>query len=82
MYYFSSMKCKTSITLSKDLLEQIDRLIGAAGNRSQLIEQAIREFLTSLARRERDEADLQILNRFADALNEEALDVLDYQADR
>jgi metal-responsive CopG/Arc/MetJ family transcriptional regulator len=74
------MKRKISITLSKDLLRQIDRLIGEEGNRSQLIERAIREYLANTARRERDDTDREILNRCADSLNEEALDVSDYQA--
>jgi len=75
------MKVKTSISLSQDLMRKIDGLAGRYGNRSLLIERAIREFLTSQAKRTRDLKDLDILNSRADALNREAEDVLSYQVD-
>ena len=75
------MKVKTSISLSQDLVRQIDALAGRYGNRSLLIERAIREFLASRAKRTRDLKDLDILNSRADALNREAEDVLSYQVD-
>ena len=75
------MKIKTSITLSEDLIREIDELSGRFGNRSALIEKAIRDFLTAEAKRRRDLQDIEILNRRADALNKEAEDVLSYQMD-
>jgi metal-responsive CopG/Arc/MetJ family transcriptional regulator len=39
------------------------------GNRSALIERAIRDFLSAQAKRKRDSQDLEILDRRADALN-------------
>jgi len=75
------MKVKTSITLSEDLVQRIDELSGQYGNRSALIERAIRDFLSVQQKRRRDFKDLEILNRRADALNEEAEDVLAYQVD-
>ncbi len=75
------MKIKTSITLSEDLIREIDELSGRFGNRSALIEKAIRDFLTAEAKRRRDLQDIEILNRRADALNKEAEDVLSYQVD-
>ncbi len=36
-------------------------------------------FLAQLAKQERYSRELQLLNQYADKLNEEALDVLDYQ---
>jgi len=75
------MKVKTSITLSEDLVRRIDEMSGKYGNRSALIERAIRDFLSAQAKRRRDSQDLEILNRRADALNEEAEDVLSYQVD-
>jgi metal-responsive CopG/Arc/MetJ family transcriptional regulator len=59
----------------------MDALASQYGNRSTLIERAIREFLAAQARRQQDLRDLDILNRRADALNEEAEDVLSYQVD-
>lgn len=75
------MKIKTSIALPRDLVQQMDALASLYGNRSSLIERAIREFLAAQARRKQDLRDLDILNKRADALNEEAEDVLSYQVD-
>jgi len=75
------MKIKTSITLSKAILEEIDQLSDQYGNRSALIEQAVREFLDGVARRRRDLQDMEILNRRSDALNNEAEEVLAFQVD-
>jgi metal-responsive CopG/Arc/MetJ family transcriptional regulator len=66
------MKVKTSITLSADLIRQIDALASQYGTRSALIEQAVREFLAAQAKRTREAQDLEILNRRAEALNAEA----------
>ena len=75
------MKIKTSITLSEELISEIDELSSQYGNRSLLIERAIRDFLAAEAKRKRDLQDIEILNRRADALNKEAEDVLAYQVD-
>ena len=75
------MKVKTSITLSAELLRQIDALASQYGTRSALIEQAVREFLAAQAKRTREAQDLEILNRRAEALNAEAEDVLSYQVE-
>ena len=76
------MKVKTSITLSEELIRQIDALSSQYGTRSALIEQAVRDFLMAQAKRTRDAQDLEILNKRAEALNVEAKDVLSYQVDR
>lgn len=73
------MKVKTSITLSEDVFKAVNRFIGHNGNRSRLVEDAIRRFLSENARKELDETDLSILNSQAAKLNREALDVLRYQ---
>ena len=75
------MKVKTSVTLPEDLVRQMDRLSSQYGNRSALIEQAVRNFLAAEIKYQQNDQDLQILNRRADALNEEAADVLSYQID-
>jgi metal-responsive CopG/Arc/MetJ family transcriptional regulator len=75
------MKVKTSISLPEDLVRQIDGLASRHGNRSALIERAIRDFLAAQAKRQRESQDLDILNKRADALNKEAEDVLSYQVD-
>ncbi len=74
------MKTKTSITLSKDVLAAVDKLSGQYKNRSEFIELAVRAFIAQMARNEQNVRDLEIINRRADRLNQEAMDVLDYQA--
>ena len=73
------MKVKTSITLSEDLLEAIDQRAAQFKNRSDFIESAIRAFIAQVFREEQNAKDLAILNREAERLNQEAIDVLSYQ---
>lgn len=72
------MKVKTSITLSSDLLDELDRLTDES-SRSELIEEAVKAWLAARARSERDARELRMINRHARRLNREADDVLDYQ---
>src|SRR5438874_1120951 len=76
--YTSSMKLKTSITLSEDIVKTIDRASAKDESRSQTIERLLRESLAARARQAADARDLALINRHADALNEEAEDVLRY----
>jgi len=75
------MKIKASITLSEDLVIEMDKLMGRSGNRSALVEQALRDYLAAKAQQIRDAKDLEILNRRAHKLNKEAQDVLSYQVE-
>ena len=79
MQYISSMKVKTSITLSEGLLKEIDRRSNRFKNRSDFIEVAVHSYITPIARQEQNAKDLAIINRRADQLNKEATDVLAYQ---
>ncbi len=81
MSYFSSMKQKTSVTLSPETLRGIDELVDESSNRSRIIEQALVEFLERRRRAQREARDLAILDAAADELNREVEDVLDYQAE-
>jgi len=69
------MKVKTSITLSSNLLNDVDRQPDFK-SRSEFIETAIRRLLAQLGRAETERRDLKIINRHAAALNDEAEDVL------
>jgi metal-responsive CopG/Arc/MetJ family transcriptional regulator len=74
------MKVKTSITLSKELLEIIDeRVRSSHTNRSDFIEAAVSAFIRQQRREDQNAKDLEIINRRADYLNQEAADVLEYQ---
>jgi metal-responsive CopG/Arc/MetJ family transcriptional regulator len=72
------MKVKTSVSLSMEVLSQVDDLI-SYGNRSDFIEQALLQYIGLLHRERRNQNDLARINAVADRLNEEARDVLQYQ---
>jgi metal-responsive CopG/Arc/MetJ family transcriptional regulator len=74
------MKEKTSITLSKDVLEKVDRLAGSKHSRSAFIEGVLRRYLRERAKAALQARDLERINNAADRLNLEAAEVLDYQA--
>ena len=70
------MRVKTSITLPQELLKRIDR---EDSNRSAWIERAARAHLARVEKRKREAKDLDIIDRNADELNKETMDVLEYQ---
>jgi metal-responsive CopG/Arc/MetJ family transcriptional regulator len=74
------MKEKTSITLSADLLSQIDRLAGTRVSRSAFIEYVLRNYFRERSHRKTQARDLKRINAAADRLNLEAAEVLEYQA--
>ena len=74
------MKAKTSITLSSDVLAEVDRFAGSKASRSAVIEKVLRRFFQERKRRKMGARDLERLNAAADRLNAEAEDVLRYQA--
>jgi len=73
------MKVKTSITLSPDVLEAIERMTENRSSRSEFIEEALRAYISQRRRERRNLRDLEILNSRAGGLNREAADVLEYQ---
>jgi len=79
--YISSMKVKTSVTLSEKIVEELDGMTDEGSNRSQMIERAVAEFIERERRQLRDVRDLEILNRSAEEFNEEVDDILSYQVD-
>ncbi len=74
------MKEKTSVTLSKDVLKDVDRLAGSKYSRSAFIERVLRRYLRERAKAALEARDLERLNGAADRLNLEAAEVLEYQA--
>jgi metal-responsive CopG/Arc/MetJ family transcriptional regulator len=74
------MKEKTSITLSKDVLKDVDRLAGSRHSRSAFIERVLRRYLRQRAKAALQALDLERINNAAERLNLEAAEVLDYQA--
>lgn len=80
-WYDSRMKVKTSVTLSDDVLCQIDQEIGEHGNRSQFIEKAVKRYFRLQRKAERDAHDAAIYRRNADEFNAETEEVLADQDD-
>ena len=74
------MKEKTSITLSKEVLTGIDRIAGSKQSRSAFIEAVLSQYLRERNRAQRDARDLDLINRYAEELNRDALEALEYQA--
>ena len=73
------MKVKTSVTLTTELIEAIDEYGQPYKNRSDFIEAAIWAFIKQIVREQQNARDIEIINRNADRLNAEAVDVLAYQ---
>ncbi len=73
------MKVKTSVTLSEELLSAISAETDQS-NRSAFIEEATWRYLRQRQRETRDRLELDRINEHADELNEEAFDVLEFQA--
>lgn len=73
------MKVKTSITLSEELVHEIDAYCDRFKNRSLFLETAARYYIKQLRRAEQDARDVEIINQWADDLNEEVLEALEYQ---
>jgi metal-responsive CopG/Arc/MetJ family transcriptional regulator len=74
------MKEKTSITLSSDLLAEIDRNAGSKLSRSAFIEAILREYFKEKIREAINRRDAELINANADYFNREMEDVLRYQA--
>lgn len=74
------MKQKTSITLSEDLLRELDRRAGSKESRSAYIERVLRRHFRRRAWAARQARDLERINAAADRLNAEMAEVLEFQA--
>jgi metal-responsive CopG/Arc/MetJ family transcriptional regulator len=75
------MKIKTSLTISQDLLEALDRLAGPGISRSAFVEEILRDYVEGRAQARREAREIAAINRHAAQLNAEMQDVLSFQAD-
>lgn len=73
------MRVRTSVTLPRDLLIQVDALVGKNRKRSAVVESALVEYVAKEKPRELYRRDIEIINANAEKLNKEAMDVLEYQ---
>jgi Arc/MetJ-type ribon-helix-helix transcriptional regulator len=74
------MKAKASLTLSEDLIAEIDKLAGSKMSRSAFVEQVLRELIDRRTQARRAARDIATINRHAAALNAEMNDVLSFRA--
>lgn len=68
-----------SVTLSEDILKRLARVSLKGESRSQTLERLVQDALAARERRATDREELARINRHANRLNAEALDVLEYQ---
>ena len=71
-------RIETVVSLPKDLFEQAERM-RKDEQISDVIETALRDYMEKEKPRELNRRDIEIINANAEKLNEEALDVLEYQ---
>ncbi len=74
------MKQKTSVSLSEEVLRELDRHAGGAESRSAYIERVLREHFRRRARVRINARDRRRINAAAKRLNTEAAEVLEEQA--
>jgi metal-responsive CopG/Arc/MetJ family transcriptional regulator len=74
------MKKKASISLSSDLLKEVDRSAGSRASRSAFIEDVLRAYFKARDRESLNARDAGLINAHADYLNREMEDVLRYSA--
>ncbi|MGI8669485.1 MAG: hypothetical protein ACR2J3_06480 [Aridibacter sp.] len=72
-------KAKASIQISVELLHKLEKVADGEDACSELFEQAVNEFIEKLEFHEREQRDIEIINKNADELNKEAKDTLTYQ---
>jgi metal-responsive CopG/Arc/MetJ family transcriptional regulator len=76
----SRTKEKTSVTLSREVLREIDRAAGPKRSRSAFIEAVLSAYLRARKREQRDARDGELIKQNLERLNRDALDGLEYQA--
>lgn len=76
----AAVKVKTSVSLSRAVVEALDAAAPDKGQRSALVERAVVAYLERGRRKARDERDRQIIEQNADALNRDAAEWLDLVA--
>jgi metal-responsive CopG/Arc/MetJ family transcriptional regulator len=74
------MKYKTSVSLSEDVLRDLEKYAGTGESRSAYIERVLRRHFRRRARSEMNARDRERIDAAADRLNEEAAEVLEDQA--
>jgi len=74
------MKQKTSITLSSDLLKEVDRNAGSKASRSAFIEAVLQQHFKAKLREAINARDLELINAHSDYFIKESRELDEYQA--
>lgn len=74
------MKQKTSITLSSDVLDEVDRCAGSKASRSAFIEGVLRGYFEAKVREAINVRDLALINAHVDYLARQSEELDAYQA--
>jgi hypothetical protein len=77
-WYVLGMRVKTSVSLSTEILKEVSNFT-TGGERSDFIEKALWNYIQFLHRCQRNQQDLDKINKSAEFLNSEALDSLSFQ---
>ncbi|HMD83984.1 MAG TPA: hypothetical protein VKO18_04695 [Terriglobia bacterium] len=72
-------KIKTSLTLSREVVTGIDRVAGRKRSRSAVVDAVLRRYLSQRERAAINARDRELINQYADELNAEAEEVLEFQ---
>jgi Arc/MetJ-type ribon-helix-helix transcriptional regulator len=78
MEYFRGMRKKTSVSLDPSVWEAMEPLVGT-GNRSEFVEEAIREHIKRRQKQAREARDRAILERVHARHTQESHDILGFQ---
>jgi metal-responsive CopG/Arc/MetJ family transcriptional regulator len=73
------MKVRTSVTISSELLVQLNELAGK--RRSEIIETALQEYFKKKSHQKKIGSDVDIINKNADLINKQVAETLQFQAE-
>ena len=78
-------KVKTTVTIPKDLLSEVDIFAKEFRSRSEFVETSLRDLVERKRRQQKTkltrEEEIELMNRYADEHREELLETLSYQID-
>jgi metal-responsive CopG/Arc/MetJ family transcriptional regulator len=75
------MRVRTSVTLPKDLLIEVDALAGKKHKRSEIVETALRDYVAKKNGTKLNRRDIEIINENADLINKQVEETLEFQAE-
>lgn len=75
------MNVRTSVTLPKELLAQVDALAGKKHRRSAIVETALRDYVAKENGDKLNRRDIEIINENADLINKQVEETLEFQAE-